>query len=104
MTESTKRKYTRRTEEDRIRELEQRIQKMKTKIEERSRKDSPLMKEIPKLQVRLRKFADLALECGRADVSNSTVAFAAGIGRSLTPDQGELRGWNTESVTEESEA
>ncbi len=101
MTESTKRKYTRRTEEDRILELENRIQLMKAKIVERNQKDSPLMKELPKLQGRLRKFADLAMECGRADISNSTVAFSAGIGRSLTPDQSELKSWNTESVAEE---
>ena len=103
MTESTKRKYTRRTEEDRIQELENRIQLMKAKIVERSQKDSPLMRELPKLQVRLRKFADLAMECGRADISNSTVAFSAGIGRGLTPDQGQLKSWNTEAIAEEDE-
>jgi len=103
MSETTKRKYTRRTEEDRIRELEARIEKMKAKIEERARKDSPLMKELPKLQTRLRKFADLAMKCGRADVSNSTVAFAAGLGRSLAPDEGELRSWKTEAVEDEAE-
>jgi TolA-binding protein len=104
MTESTKRKYTRRTEEDRIQELEDRIQEMKGKIEARKRKDSPLVKEHAKMQARLRKFADLAMECGRADVSNSAVAFAAGLGRSLAPDEGQLKSWNTESIEVEDDA
>ena len=98
MTETTKRKYTRRTEEDRILELESRIQEMKNKIVARKQKDSPLMKAHAKMQARLRKFADLAMECGRADVSNSAVAFAAGLGRSMAPDEGQLKSWNTEAV------
>jgi hypothetical protein len=93
MTPTTKRTYRRRSEEERIAELEQRIDQLKKKLESKERQDSPLLKQIPKLQTRLRKFAQLAMECGRPDVSNTTVAFVAGLDRILNPDQETLKRW-----------
>jgi hypothetical protein len=76
-----KRKYTRRTDEDLIRDLETKIQKIQGRMEGRKRKDSPVLKELPKVQRSLRKFAQLAVDHGREDLSNSTLAFLAGLER-----------------------
>ena len=78
-----KRKYNRRSDEERIKELESKIALIKDRVEAKKRKDSPVLKEIPKLQRNLRKFAKLAHEHGRADVGNSAQAFAAGLDRVL---------------------
>ena len=63
-------------------------------LEEKDRQDSPVLKQIPKLQNRLRKFAQLCVECGRPDVSNTTIAFVAGLDRILNPDQESLADWD----------
>ena len=76
-----KRKYTRRTDEERIAELESRIHEIKERLEAKKRRDSPVLREVPKVQRVLRKFAQLALDHGREDLSNSTTAFDAGLER-----------------------
>lgn len=100
-TTNEKRKYRRRTEEERIKELESRIEELKSRMDARKREVSPLQKQIPRLQKRLRDFAALAAECGRTDVYNTTIAFLAGLDRVLNPDQETLRHWNTEAVEDE---
>ena len=79
-----KRKYTRRTDEERIAELESRIHQIKERLEAKKRRDSPVLKEIPKVQRTLRKFAQLAVDHGREDLSNSTMAFSAGLERAAS--------------------
>ena len=76
-----KRKYNRRTDEERIAELESKIAMIKNRVEAKKRRDSPVVKEVPKIQRSLRKFAQLAQEHGREDISNSATAFAAGLER-----------------------
>lgn len=95
---STKRKYRRRSEEERIAELEARIEELKAKVESKKRKDSPLIKQIPRLQTRLRKFAQLALECDRPDVANTTTAFVAGLDRIANADQATLENWSSDDA------
>ena len=95
MAPITKRKYHRRSEAERIAELEQRITDIKKKLEAKERQDSPVLKQIPRLQTHLRKFAQLSMECGRPDVSNTTIAFVAGLDRILEPDQSSLKGWSS---------
>ncbi len=90
---SDKRKYARRSEEERINELEERINQLKNRIESKKRKDSPVLSEIPRLQKKLRKFAQLAMDHGRHDVANSTTAFVAGLDRIANPDQETLVDW-----------
>ena len=101
MAPITKRKYRRRSEEERIEELEQRILDIKNKLEARERQDAPALKQIPKIQARLRKFAQLSMECGRPDVSNTTIAFVAGLDRILNPDQASLKSWNSANDDEQ---
>jgi hypothetical protein len=77
------RKYRRRTDEERVADLERRIADLKAKQKAREKLDDPVLREIPKLQKRLRKLAQLALDHNRTDISNSITAFSAGLERIL---------------------
>jgi len=83
MESTAKRSYTRRSEDERIAELSAKIEKIKQRLELKQRKDSPVVREMAKVQRVLRKFAQTALDHGREDLANSTQAFAAGLDRSL---------------------
>jgi len=78
----SKRKYTRRTEEERIQDLEEKIRSIRTRMEHKQRKDSIVLKELPKLKRSLTKFAQLAADHDRHDLANSCTAFLAGLERS----------------------
>lgn len=77
------RNYKRRTEDERIAELEARVSEIKARLEAKKKKDSPVLREWAKTQRVLRKFAQIALDNGRADLSLSAEAFAAGVERSI---------------------
>ena len=83
MPTMSKRKYRRRSEDERIAELESKIAELQKKVESKQRPDLPVLKEIPKLQRRLKEFAQLAMNHGRADLANSTMAFTMGLDRHL---------------------
>ena len=76
-----KRSYRRRSDDERIAELESKIDGLKEKIALRERQDSPVLQDIPKVRRRLHAFAQLAIDNGRDDLSNMTVAFLAGLER-----------------------
>lgn len=78
-----KRTYNRRSEEERIAELNAKIERLKTRLELKQRQDSPVLKELAKVQRVLRNFAQTALDHGREDLANSTTAFVAGLDRSV---------------------
>jgi hypothetical protein len=82
----TKRSYNRRSDEERISELNAKIEKLKMRLEMKQRKDTPVLKEMAKVQKALRKFAQTALDHGREDLANATTAFAAGLDRTLGID------------------
>jgi hypothetical protein len=86
-----KRGYVRRTDEERIAELEQRIQELQQRAEAKAEKvtrpDHLVLKSIPRLAKHLRKFADLASSKGRQDIATSTWAFMAGLERNLGQDE-----------------
>lgn len=81
MQTMTKRSYTRRTDEDRIAALAAKIDRIKTRMEMKERKDSPVLRELVKVQRMLRKFAQTAQDCGRTDIATSAQAFVAGLNR-----------------------
>lgn len=83
MATQMKRSYQRRSDEDRISELTAKLEKVKLRMEMKTRKDSPVLREVTKVQRVLRKFAQTAIDHGREDLANSTQAFAAGLERSL---------------------
>lgn len=81
MTMAEKRNYRRRSDADRIAEMEAKIVALREKIETRDRADQAVVDEVPRIQKRLREFAQLAMSHGRHDVANSTMAFMAGLER-----------------------
>ena len=88
MPTSAKRAYNRRSEDQRIADLEAKIQKIKSRLEMKQRKDSPVLREVARVQRVLRKFAQTAQDHGRADLAMSTQAFAAGLDRLVsTPEE-----------------
>ena len=81
MTNQNKRSYRRRSEDERIEALQAEIVTLREKMESRKRKDLPVLKEIPKLQRRLHKFVQTAVDHDRHDIANTTLAFLAGLER-----------------------
>lgn len=78
-----KRPYNRKTEDERIQELQERIEMLKQRMEQKQRKDGPVLKELAKLRKALVRFSNVAMQCERADLSMSTQAFLAGLERSV---------------------
>lgn len=88
---NTKRAYTRRSDEERIAELQAQISNLQTKVAQKERPDAALLREVPRVQRRLRKFAQKALDLGRADLANSVLAFIAGLERAAEGDAAPVR-------------
>ena len=88
MVTTAKRAYHRRSEDQRIADLEAKIQKIKARVELKQRKDSPVLREVMRVQRVLRRFAQVAQDHGRSDLAMSTQAFSAGLDRLVsTPDE-----------------
>lgn len=83
-----RRSYRRRSDDERIAELENRIKDLKARQAVRDKKDDPVIREIPKIQRRLRKFAQLAMNHQRPDIANSITAFTAGLERVVQSELG----------------
>ena len=98
MVTTAKRSYNRRSEDQRIADLESKIQKIKERQEMKQRKDSPVLREMMRVQRMLRKFAQTAQDHGRADLAMSTQAFVAGLDRlaSTSDEPVRRRGRQTE--------
>ena len=75
------RAYKRRSTEQIVADLEAEIARQKAKIEARSKATDPILREIPKLQKRLRKFAQAAHNAKRADIANAASGFASSLDR-----------------------
>ena len=86
-----KRQYNRRSDDERIAELQSKIEELKRKVDTKQRPDLVVVREIPKLQKRLRDFAQLAANNGREDIANSVVAFIAGLDRMGAPPENTKR-------------
>lgn len=85
----SRRTYRRRSEEERIADLEKKIEALKARQAVRDRKDDPILKEIPKVSRRLRKFAQLAMDHRRPDIANTSSGFAAALDRILRSELGQ---------------
>lgn len=84
--EAARRNYARRSDEQRIKDLEAKIAEIREREEEKQRKENPLLKEVPKLQAKLRGFAKLATKNGRLDIANSVTAWVSSLDR-MTRDE-----------------
>ena len=84
-----KRKYERRSEDDRIKDLEQKVAQLRLRLERKQRKDQPVLKEFKKVQKVLQRFAGVAHQHARADIGNMIDAFSAGLARQIdiVPDE-----------------
>ena len=71
----TKREYNRRTDEERLSELEIQLEKLKSKVQQEQRSDAPVLKEIKKVKTALNKFSQICADHGRTDMTNSVMAF-----------------------------
>ncbi len=88
---AARRQYKRRTDDERIADLERRIVEIKQKQAAKERKQDPVVREIPKIQKRLRKFAQMAMDHNRPDIANSITAFTAGLDRIVQSDKTSAR-------------
>ena len=91
MSTKMKRGYNRRSEDERIADLQEKIQKIKSRLESKQRKDSPVLREMSRVQRILRKFAQTALDHGRSDLALSTQAFVAGLDRTANAPEAPVR-------------
>ena len=73
----TKRKYHRRSDDELIAEYESKIQRLQKKMEASERPDVAVLNGLPRLKRHLAKFSQLCMDSGRADLSNSILAFLA---------------------------
>ena len=71
----TKRSYKRRSDDQLIEDLESKIKQVEARMQARERKDSPVLKEIPKVKKRLAAFAQLCMDHHRKDLSNTVMGF-----------------------------
>jgi|RhiMethySRZTD1v2_1073278.scaffolds.fasta_scaffold358592_2 hypothetical protein len=81
-----RRSYNRRTDQERIAQLEARIADIQAREDAKKKKDDPLMKDVPKVQRRLRKFAQLAAQHERLDIANSVTAWVSSLDRMVRDD------------------
>ncbi len=89
-TQSTMRRtYKRRTADQRVAELDQKIAELKAKQAARDKRDDPILREIQKLHRRLKKFIQMALDHNRPDVANSALGFKSSLQRILSTELGE---------------
>lgn len=82
-TTMSKRTYIRRTEEERIHDLEEKLAQVKARLEAKQNKNSPILREWARVQRVLKKFGQAAMDNGRQDLALSAQAFAAGLERSV---------------------
>lgn len=81
-----RRSYQRRTADERVAELGKKIAELKAKQAAREKKDDPVLREIQKLQGRLKRFIQLAHDHKRPDVANSAMGFKAMLERILAAE------------------
>lgn len=81
MESDNKRQYRRRSDEERLQELQDRLAKLKDRVADRKRKDSPLHRELTRARRSLRDLAQVAHDEDRADIATSALAFLAGLER-----------------------
>jgi predicted ribosome quality control (RQC) complex YloA/Tae2 family protein len=111
MTDATmKRKYTRRTEEERIRDLEAKIEDIKQRQQNKEKRAaaeknraSAIVREVPKVKKRLLAFSQLAMDSGRMDIANSVTAFLVGLDQIVDAEVTEEVHWSQPLPEEDEE-
>ncbi len=83
-----RRSYQRRSADQRIAELDQKLAELRAKLSAQEKRDDPVLREIQKLQKRLKSFIQLAHDHKRPDVANSAMGFKAMLDRILASELG----------------
>ena|SRR5688572_5226921 len=81
-----RRSYHRRSAQERVADLDKRIQDLKAKQAAREKKDDPVLREIQKLLKRLKAFVQYAHDNKRPDVANSVMGFKSMLERILATE------------------
>jgi hypothetical protein len=84
-----------------VADLERQIAELKSKQVAREKKSDPVLREIQKLQKRLRRFIQFAHDNQRPDVANSAMGFKAMLDRILASELGVVAEDETELDDEE---
>ncbi|MGK0218921.1 MAG: hypothetical protein ACI9HE_002418 [Planctomycetota bacterium] len=71
----TKRSYHRRSDDEKIAELQSKIAQLEVRMEADKRPDGEVLSQFPKVKRNLARFSQLCVDNGRHDLSNSTLAF-----------------------------
>lgn len=80
----------RRSAAERLAELEKKISSLKAKQVSREKRDDPVLREIQKLQKRLKQFIQVAHDNKRPDVANGAMGFKAMLDRIIASELGDL--------------
>lgn len=93
-TPMAKRSYNRRSDEELIQDLQEKIKRVEARMQAKKRTDAPVLKEVTKITRTLKKFAQMAADHDRGDLSNMTLAFISGLARAAeeVPDRPKRRG------------
>ena len=84
------RSYHRRSSNERVADLEKKIAALKAKQAAREKKEDPILREMQKLQRRLKRFIQTAHDHKRPDVANGAMGFKAMLDRILASELGAL--------------
>jgi len=76
-----KRSYNRRSDEQLITDLQDKIKRVEARMQAKQRTDAPVLKEVSKVNRVLKRFAQLAMDHDRGDLSNMAIAFLSGLER-----------------------
>lgn len=71
----TKRSYRRRSDDEKIADLQSKITQLEVRMEAEKRPDGEVLNQFIKVKRNLGKFAQLCVDNDRHDLSNSTLAF-----------------------------
>lgn len=80
-TDMAKRTYHRRSDEELIADLQEKLKSVENRMQAKTRTDAAVLKQLPKVSRQLRNFAQIASDNRRDDLSNMTIAFLAGLQR-----------------------
>lgn len=86
-----RRSYSRRSADQRVADLNQKIAELKAKQAAREKKDDPVTREIQKLLKRLKAFIQASHDLNRPDVANSAMGFKSMLERILVEELGPRR-------------
>lgn len=90
VTPDMSRSYQRRSAAERLADLEKKISSLKAKQVSREKKDDPVLREVQKLQKRLKQFIQTAHDHKRPDIANGAMGFKAMLDRIVGAELGAL--------------